>query len=222
MKSEPSRKGHVKAAKQKTTADDFVRNLSLARLSMDEDASSIPTSNIEAINSYKLKKKENPQKRTLVLIEYKRKGEEKIEQLIAPVSSAGGDFPELLDVMRNFNDTPHTIQNIQLLSATIAPATIPKIDSVQTALLLDQQQSMIIARKQSLPVVQDIALQLRLAEFFIQNRFRDAAYISVDNAKRALAKATIDKSAPEEKLTELSKQLEGLEGRLHQELPFGL
>ena len=62
-------------------------------------------------------------------------------------------------------------------------------------------------------------LQLSLTKFFMRENIRDAAYVSLENAKDLLARADDSKQEKSEAQA-LSKEAEMVENTLHKNLPY--
>lgn len=221
----PVPKPHIKP-KPQYTAGDYVGNLSQARLNLAENASVLPSSNLDVVKSYNSQRKLKTERQAIMVIDYKLKDSATMQQAIAPISTSAenNNFLGLLDVMNTLDETPNTIHNLHIFGTTITPQKNLKIPSEpdQVRELLDAQQQYILGHAEKLSPLKEVELQLRLIDFFIANRFRDAAYIMADNVKQGLAKATESKTIAPEKLQELSMRLESLEGRMHEKLPYTL
>lgn len=223
---EPPPKPHAKA-KPRYSASDYVENLSQAHLILASDSAEIPTANLDIVNAFNQQRKTPPERVNILLIVYKPSDVKKTQQAIAPVPtpSENNNFPGLLNVMKTVDQTPNTLQNIHVFSATVAPARKkqpPSADAAQVRQTVEQQQQRILQSTAKLSTLEDVQVQLQLIDFFITHRFRDAAYLSVDNVKQALAKATENNTIDTDTLSSLSQQLETLESQLHQTLPYTL
>lgn len=214
-------------AKPHYSASEFVENLALSRLKLSSGTAEIPVANLEILNAYNAQRKNKPASQTLVLIEYKVNGEQSRRHVVAPVAadSENNNFHALLGVMNLLKQTPSTIYNIHLFSATIAPVKAQKIpmtgeENIKYA--LDQRQQHILEKMQKLSPANEVQLQLQLIAFFTEYRFRDAAYLCVENTKQTLAKATVGATISSDQLQDFSQRLETLESELHRALPFTL
>lgn len=221
----PHKIAHVKALKRQkpVNADSYVENLSLAQLGLDtnqEDFDAV-SGNVSVVKAYAAQKHGRAQVLTLAVIDYKTKGGT-LHQALAPADRAGGDFALLPPIMAKLDAAGVTLQNIHLVSANIAPdaSLVMPDDAAQILALLTQLQARILEQSANLPAEEDIRTQLALMDFFTRKNCRDAAYLTLDNVKHALAAAAQNNSIDEATLKTLSARLEYQEGTLKTQLPY--
>ena len=210
-------------------AEIFVYNLALARLVLPANTTDllVATSSLHIIQKYSAHKHIKPVSQTIMVIEYKSSGSTAMQKIIAPItmSSENTGFFDLLDIMNKLGATPYTLYNISLAQTMVAPYEPLKLSSANTEQVrqnLDQQQQHLLKNSQKLALLDDAQEQLKLISFFMEQRFRDAAYISIDNVKQLLAVASQKRPDDKETITQLSKQLEDIEGQVHTRMPFTL
>ena len=214
--------------KNTVTADAFITNLSLCRLMLSnnpDDMDSIAT-NLSVVKSYAAAspKSKSGKASTLIvlIIDYKAADYSFTRKIIAPAVSRKGDFPTLQGVFDKLIYTHGTLQNLHLSQVTVTPDnefTLPT-EEVKLLAALDQQQARILQTASNLAPADDIKMQLILIGFYTRRHYQDAAYLTLDNTKRALAQATQKKTIDEPTLAALSKQLELQESLLKTDLPY--
>jgi len=219
------RANHVKAAQTHYHADAYVQHLALARLTPEAG-----TADLNVIDAYATQKPK-PEHQTILVLEYKTGNDPAMQQVAAPVFPASRptgkntEFSALLEIMNRLDGNAATLHNLHLAAVTVAPdeaLSLPDSSSQNIRQALDDQQQRLLGNAEMLPLLDDARAQLQLARFFMDHRFRDAAYISVDNVTRELASASQNTSMDTDAIKNLSHELEALESQLHKILPFTL
>ncbi len=218
-----SKSAHAKHAPQKTTYDAgaYVANLTMGRLALSgEDVSD----NVAMINSYAGQKKSKAEQLMIIIIDYKINPDAPAQQFVAPAITGKADFPYLQLIMDKLNGAGGAIQNIHLAGVVVRAdksLALPK-ESAQLTSALDTQQRNILTQSHALEMKDDIKTQLALIDFFTKHLCRDAAYLSVDNVKRMLAKVAQNKNMDDAELQSFSKDLEKEESNLKSVLPYNI
>jgi hypothetical protein len=222
----PKHKPHAKAkSKPVISAESYVQNLSLARLNVTDDADDGAVSaNLDTIQGYGAQKKPKRERVTLVVLDYKKDGASKMQQVIAPVNLASGNsnFPAALEIMNRLNDSSYQLHDLDVVATSITPdpaLKLPESGAAEIRENLSARQAAMLEHAQPLNPLANARAQLQLIRFFKDHNFRDAAYLSVDNVKKILA--GMSGKADEQTVKELSQQLESLEGELHKTMPLG-
>jgi hypothetical protein len=220
-------KSQSKPISKHYSADDYIKNVALGNLSANAANASASAGNFAIVKSYHAQKKIKPEKKLMVIIEYTSGNQKTIQQIIAPVtySGKGRDFNSLQEIMDSMDRRNITIHNVRPASATFAPDKSLKAsaaNAAEPAWFFTNEQKKISSRTSKLSLASEIELELDLIGFFTEHRFREAAYICVENVKQALAKATSDKTLNPQELQIFSQELEMRESTLHKELPFTL
>jgi hypothetical protein len=143
-------------------------------------------------------------------------------QAVAPFSMAQRSFPALGHVLSAMEVTPYTLKNIRVLTTEVMPdaATALPEEPLMLANALDAQQRHLLSQSGRFAAGDEIMIQIALLEYFTDHRQQDAAYLTVENVKHLLAKATQDKTLDEESLTTLSGKINGMESQLKQKMPY--
>jgi len=214
---------HHKPAKTQgdVRAGSYVTTLSSTRLSLAANSgdTEAATNAAAAAKAYHTRKKATAETLTLAVIDYKQKGE--TQKIVTPVK---GNFAALQTILNKLSGQQATLQNIKLISSTVTPDkdfTLPE-DPEQLMAALGEQQQQLLAVSHPLPVAEDIKLQLELLGFFTRQRYQDAAYLTLDNTKRALAETAQNKTLDTASLNSYSTRLDALESTLKKELPYTL
>lgn len=217
---------HHKVSKTQmdVSADAYATHLAVGRLLLaaNPDDADVASADAQYIKSYHASKKRKQETLTLVVLEYKTKDGSK-QKIAAPVTKKPA-YTSLRTVLDKMQSTSATLQNIQLVSATVAPDKnffLPE-DADSLPALLDSQQQQLMAHSHSLSLVDNIRIQLDLLAFFTSSRYQDAAYLTLDNTKRSIANATQDKTLDNETVTAFSNRLDALENSLKKDLPYKL
>jgi hypothetical protein len=212
---------HVKAAKTHYLAEAYVKHLTLALLTLESAADAKAVKNdLDVVDAYAAQNPSKSEQQTLVVLDCKKDGN--METIVAPLVLSGKkQFSALLEIMNRLGGC--TFYNLHVVSAVISPSddlALPRDDIALTKQALDEQKRHLLDASAALPPLDDAQAELQLVRFFIDHRFRDAAYLSVDNVKRELASA--QDGADTETIKKLSKELDAIEERLHKEMPFTL
>lgn len=215
---------HVRTTKTHYLAEAYVKHLTLARLTLATTDNHAAAHDLELINAYAAQKSSEQEQQILAVFEYKNNGDKTMQIIVAPVVLSGQHrFSALLEILNRLGNG-YTLHNIRLSVATVAPGddlALPD-DNAEIKEALDQQQQRLLDNATTLSSIDDAKTQLQLAQFFMEHRFKDAAYLSVDNVKWKLASASQDKSVDADAVKQLSRELEVTETRLHKEMPFSL
>jgi hypothetical protein len=205
-------------AKTHYKPDAFVEHLALARLSGDGMAEE----DYAVLQAYMAQKPQQSRRQSVLIISYQEDGER--SDVAAPVSvdPYNTQFPSLLAILQKLG--PRTLHDLRLVNTTVVPtdAFRTAADADAQRIALEQQEQWLISNAEALAPLEEAQAQLQLATFFIDNRFRDAAYLTVDNVKRLLATASNRKTIGRDTLRILSRKLDMLEEQLHKTMPFTL
>jgi hypothetical protein len=217
----------VKPSSPRIPADNYVSNLSQARLALLAQQPDNAQAGLEAMQAYMAQKTLTPENQTIVILTYKNNATAATQYIIAPLTLPSGtaEFPALLDLMAKLRSMPYTLHDLRLATATVTPVDMPDpalTNAAQMQPWLERQQQDMLDRSQALPRATDVAEQLQLIRFFTTHHCKDAAYLSADNAKKTLASATRDGSLDADTLGTLSQELDNLETRLHHDMPYTL
>lgn len=228
------------AAAANTSSSEYITGLSLARFSLatapeDTDAALAQAQPVKSYHSRTAVKiaakgkkpaKEiaiKPDTLTVAVIDYKTKTGFSSQTLMAPVSKKSG-YASLKLVLDKMQASSATLKNIRLVSVTVTPDNnfaLPE-DATLLKTSLDSQQQQIMSHSHTLSLIDDLRAELDLLAFFIDQKYQDAAYLTLDNAKRELANATQDKSLDEAAINGFSTRLGTLENTLKTAMPYKL
>jgi hypothetical protein len=208
-----------KPAKARYAASDYVKHLALAQLApQDKDV------NLDAIRAYAKQKAKKPQSQALLVLDYKSGGDAAMQQVVAPIAVAGKsrEFPDLLDIMNQLAANHATLHDMRIVAARLAPDKSLAVPEADIEAVLDRQEKHLLAKADALPPQDTIRIQFRLLAFFTEHRFRDAAYLTADNVKKAIASLPHGEPADAQTVKQLSQELERLESDMRKVLPFTL
>lgn len=216
-----ARAAPVKPAKPLYKANEYISHLAIAHMALAQKVTPDPV-DLDVIEGYNTQPAQ-PERQPLVVIDYTFKGKKKAQHAIALDPQAeevtGAALRSIAGLLEQKGCVLH---DIRLVTVTLPPsvdgtsANLPVQERVQI------QQANLLAGAEALPPLDEARAQLRLLRFFIDNRFRDAAYLTADNIKKQLAAALQADIAAETAVSPLSQELETLENRLHQDMPFTL
>ncbi len=207
----------------------FIEHLTLARLALDAnptDAESVAP-HVDVLNGYMAQRPARLKRQAVLVLDYAPKDSGDRRQVIAPISIElyNTKFPALLHIMQRLGETPHVLHEVSTATTSIVPTDSvispgSSMDDIRIA--LEQQHQWLITNGTPISSLQDVQTHLQLIDFCMEHRFRDAAYLLVDNAKHLLAEASRTQPGDAEKIRILSKKLEILEDRLHRLMPYTL
>lgn len=217
------RKPHPKTPPNTFT---YIEDISLAKLALDKSTSSMPQSLIIKLNEIEAYTNQKPQKpvhQPVLVVSYRFKEEDNTYRLLIPYVMPVEKAP--FNALRKITEamgTIYTLYDIKPGVLTLLPGSDPvsfdNKSGKEIADLLTHYTQDLAADVRPLPAMAEARVQLRLSRFFMAKGRRDAAYLSLDNAKQALAQA----SGQTDDVQELSRRLEQLEGQLRKSMPFKL
>lgn len=203
-------------------AEQVVLTQSLAILALDKDQNKLKTY-VKNLNTYG-KAKEKEAQIAVLSLEFTLKDQPGKRRLLVPVpvNAKTPSFNALRQVQSRLSALPYTLQNLHAYYVPVSFPASQKFSSDSSVLQqqLEEEQQKMIEEATPLSSHDSARLQLQLAEFFIAMRVRDAAYLSLENAKGALA--DMAENAPEVNIVSLSQQADSLESRLRKEMPYKL
>ena len=216
-KPAPSAKPAVQA---QYTASDYISHLALVKLTPKD------LNNLEIINAYANQKSKLVTQQSVVVLEYQQADTPSKQQLVAPVAldKENNNFPELLSIMQKLGEQPYTLHNLQVTTVSLKPGKHLKLSQKDVINPANPHNLQINLLKNTIKFSPEerISAELRLITFFIKHRFRDAAYLAVDNAKQSLASLQRDMPDDAQTITSLSQELDQLESEVHKTMPFTL
>lgn len=228
LESTPPRKpAPVRLAESESQPEAYVKNIALAQLALtDSDDTATALSRLKAAQTYSLHKKAKPSRQIVAVLEYRLKNAKTMQKLVVPVNTLSENLesPPAMEVMHRFAATPSTLHDISVASAMVTPAGPLKLSDASPKHLqqvTDQQQQHLLKTAANLPPLEDARIQLQLVRFFIDQRFRDAAYLSTENVKQLLASAQ-QHGGDAATIQSLLHDMEELEGELHKTMPYTL
>lgn len=209
-------------------AQQYVFNQAVARVVLGQTPEGLAIAKpfVQSMNAYAAKK----QKRTgipltVLVLEYAIEGEEGKQKLVVPIAADGKDFSDLQEVLRKLSGSPYTLHNLRVYRLSFVPPgkrtfSTDYADALRQQLLTQQQQW--LSETRALPLKDNAELQLALVRFFMQEQWRDAAYLALENAKEALARMEAKEPEHKEALESLSKEVDILENNLRRDMPYHL
>lgn len=186
----------------------FIRDLSLARIN-PEFAPKDTTMPLCAAS---------PQ--SVIVLEYKLHHQNSIRQAAAPfdLKAASPDFSDLQDILDHMEETPYVLQDVRSYMVRVKPGML----EAKTLKTRDGAWNRMYSRANRLPTLEETRIGIKLLNFFIDHRQRDAAYLTLENTKQALAQASGEFPQEKELIAERSQALEELEALLKSTLPYKL
>ncbi len=227
----PPRVVHKKPAKPKPvapepepevalyTAEAYVWNLAMAQFPKGNRIG-----NFAVVDAYASQPAHEAERLNLLILQYTRKGDAQKQQVAFPLSSPP-EFSGLPALMQRLNVAPYTLHDLRVASADISPSIVLALpdelpNDAETVIIAQEQRLLESATSLSAP--DSIRMQLQLLAFFIQHRHRDAAYLTADNVKKAIAALPHEQPTDVETIDQLSQELEALESDLRKAMPFTL
>ncbi len=118
--SKPQPAGSTQAAQYESQyrPEDYLTNLSLARLALEQNANAAPY--LAVMQSY-MTQPVRPASQDVVLFEYRLPRKKDIQKLLAPIVAADDTivFPGLAGIMQKLTLRHYTLHNIRILTVTI-------------------------------------------------------------------------------------------------------
>lgn len=211
----------VKAVQVQYTANDYVKNIALASIAPEERKNSV-----QIVNKYLAQKQSKPERQALLVLEYKANNDTALRKVAAPISTNQQDaeYPELDGIMKHLLSQSYTLNNLEVRMVNIQPdkkRILPENDDRAEVAAIRTHGRRLLRESDVLPKIEDVTVELCLIKFFIKYRYRDAAYLTVDNAKQSLAQLTQDNPNNLE-AGQLMQDLEQLEGVMKSAMPYSL
>lgn len=203
------------------TAPEFLLHLTLAEKILAKGGTlEAVAAHLKTVEGYASQLPATPAPVTLAVLKYQA-GAGITRQEIVPIGATEKDYSALLAVISQGKGSSNALQDITVVNVVIKPEPLlfkdKDIGEVQT--LLQERQKKILTHAVRPPASEEAAAQIMLLKLFIEQKEREAAYLSADNAKRLLAEASQNSDAGEPH-NPLTQELETLEGRLRLEMPF--
>lgn len=215
-----------KPTKPRYSADTFVLNLSLAMLAeenamLDDSASD---SYYEAVRTYLNTPIKKPETLPATLLKYKVKDQPGMRRILIPfrIKQEKTEFVGFAEVMNLLADRPYTPHDIKIVNLYLPKrkAITLKKDPEALRAEAERQFEALLSGKQNTSSLEAARAHMHLTRAFMEYRIRDAAYLSMDNAKKALADAAEEHGYDQEQAGKLAKEQEALESELHRTMPF--
>lgn len=203
-------------------ADAYISSLTLARIALaatpPDSAALAPQ--LELLQAGADAKKRKTETQTIVILKYDGKSAP-LKQVIAPIPSSTKETQYAsLNAVMAAQGRSATLYDVSIGKVTITPEPIAEHTDGDTAALselLARRQQQLTSTAIAPDVLDNIRKQMSLVRFFIASRYRDAAYIAMDNMKKLLGEAPSS-----EETKQLSGQLDELEQQLRKVMPYTL
>jgi hypothetical protein len=211
--SKPAKPAKKVTKERSVDASSYVESLSSARIILAGGGSlSDISARSRMIENYTKQKKVKPARLNLALLEY-RTGSS-TQRALSPINDAS-----LSEIFPLLASNPYELKEVRVVGVQVTPGIPIKIAQDRNAAQeqIEARHASIASNSHKIPALQEAELQIRLLRYFMGARARDAAYITADNAKRLVSSLEKKHGA---KASELSKELEGLEGELRTAMPY--
>jgi len=211
-------------------ADSYALHLSLAKLVLEEKSPAIlddAEPHLKILENYVSDNQNQTATQPVIILEYTVKEKSNKQRVIAPfnIYQKTTDFPALLEIIKQFGTRPYILQDIKLAVVTItpmAPLALPRSNIAEMHKMINAQLHELIEKAPRMQPMEEARIQLQLVHFFIDNQCKEGAYLSIENAKQALASAPEESDEDKELAKNRLQELEALEDRLHKKMPFTL
>lgn len=227
--SGPPREAVTKAEKreQRThAAAAFLYHLSVADLFLENGSTmKAVANNTRVIDNYTISAQpyDQPARMTVVVMHYQPEKDDNTQRVMAPVYTGGnGDFTFLSKLVARMDKFEHTLSDIRVMTVPVQPGKSLDLSGKKpdkALLAVRAKRDALLTAATALPKMEEADIQLSLLRFFMEHMKKDAAYLCADNVKWLLAKA-VQSSNDTEAVNELSQELNGLEGRLREQMPY--
>ena len=213
------------AAKPHYQADELVEHVAIADIILAnppyDNATILP--HLEIIEGYTAQKQKKPITQPVIVLSYTLKNKKTVQRIIAPFNMAAHTNEEvLLNIMNTMDARHYTLQDVsaaRIQVISMKPLKLKDKDLNTVKAILDQQLQIWLQEAQIFSPIAEAKAQIELIDFFMNHRMREAAYLSVDNAKQALASGAEHGADPKAE-QDLSEQLAGQESQLRNIMPF--
>lgn len=203
-----------------TTASSYLEHLVLASLKPE---ASKP--HLDGMNAYATKKSRKAEQVGLFMMEYKTGMFSRPKPVLAPIPLAKKteEYPTLATILQLLTEKDYGLYNVHVAKISMTPdpalqiANTPSGNALTDALA--KQSESLKRQSQQLGSLEEVQLQLRLIRFFMDQQLRDAAYLTLENAKQSLSALLVQRPHDAE---QLGHAIEQLEIELRSKLPYTL
>lgn len=210
------------------SADAYLLHLTLAELALEANPSDVPASaaDFDIARSYTLQKQNSSALQPVIILEYALKGQSEHQRIAIPFSmpTDTDEFPNLNDAMVRLNSLSYTMYDLRLAVVQMPPPlALPLPDEGSTANAAEAAVSSrlqpLLKKATSLDPMVQARIELQLTRFFMRHKYKEPAYLAIENAKESLA--VVDETSPNPDATRgLSKEIDAQEGLLYKTMPF--
>jgi len=204
-------------------------HLSLADLTLEAgDDPSSAAADFDIARAYSSQPQERKTLQPAVIIEYSLRDSAARRFVVAPfyMPKEDADFPSLEDIMTRMSSLSYTVYDLRVGVISIpALSPLPPEGNDRDAAkkLAEDSLAPLIKSAAPLPPMGQARVYLQLARFFTSNKYKEPAYLAIEEARQSLAlvneSATADKTESGRNLT---REIDTQEALLHKTMPFTL
>lgn len=206
----------------------YLQDLSMAHLSFERKPNDYAAAEpyVKDLNKYALKKAPKPVPVTVVVLGYKTRDDQKSRKLMVPITAPQGratDYSPIRKVTNTLAGSRPEYRSVLVRTATLATREALPVGKGKTEQVENKVHDMyqtVYESVQTPPRSDAARLQMGLTRFFMLEGIRDAAYVSLENAKELLAGVDTSQQGDANEVQALSRELEKLEDTLHKKLPY--
>ncbi len=225
-KSPPShvRVRHVSAAKQQFQPYEFVGHTTLAylRVTGPQPANNALSLDLDILDGFSAEM-QKASLQPVIILTYSLKNKKPLQHVVVPFdTSSAADEKSLLGIMNELEIRHYILQDVNAGAVNVVsqrPLKLKERDLKTTKVILEQQIQGWVQKFQVYDPVAEAQVQIKLIHFFMEHQMKEAAYLSVDNAKQALASSE-EYGAVNATGKDLSQQLSQLENQLRTAMPY--
>lgn len=228
--SQPPKARHARHPKPEEIyqADAYLLHLSLARLALQASPTNVSASAADwnIARAYSVQKQNGNALQPTLILEYTLKGQAEHKHIAIPfdMPHTTPEFPDLESAMARLSPLPYTLYDLRPAVVSLpAPTTMDEegMNAAVARKLVDDRLELLAKRTIPLSPMTQARIDLQLARFFIRHKYKDPAYIAVENAKQSLAMVE-ERSGDGADSRTLSREIEETDSLLHKTMPLTL
>jgi hypothetical protein len=207
------------------TPDAYLLHLSLAELTLAAVSDiSASAADFDIVRDYSEQIQDGNILQPAIILEYSLKNRKEHQRIAIPFTMPHetNDFLGLEDAMARLNSLSYTMYDLRPAVITLPPPELLENegdDKAEVEMTINSRLQPLIQKATPLAPMAQSRIELQLTRFFIQHRYKEPAYLAIENAKQSLATAA-ETSRNSDVTRVLSKLIDAQESLLYKTMPF--
>lgn len=205
----------------------YLLHLTLADLTLQASAPEIPVPDpdYEIARAYSQQVQSGIILQPALILEYTVKDSHEHKHVAIPFSMPHEDdgFPGLAEAMDRLNNLSYTMYDLRLAVISLPPSEPMLEETTDNAIAqshITNRLEPLIRKAAPMPAMLQSRLGLELTRFFMLHKYKEAAYIAIENAKHSLATVSISSPESDVAIQNLFGEIDAQEKLLYKTMPF--